>query len=99
MKNVRTFDERLKEDLKGVNFKKLFQGEYDKLQVGLKLVELREQAGLTQKELASRIHTSQQAVSRLESGVYRGYTLSILEKIAIALGYTLDISFRRFSHK
>lgn len=95
MKKVRTFDERLKEDLKDSRFKKLFQEEYNKLQVGLKLTELREQAGLTQKALANRIHTSQQAVSRLESGSYTGYTLSILEKIALALGRTLDIKFRR----
>lgn len=95
MKKVRTFDERLKEDLKDSRFKELFQEEYNKLQVGLKLTELREQAGLTQKALANRIHTSQQAVSRLESGSYTGYTLSILEKIALALGRTLDIKFRR----
>lgn len=95
MKKVRTFNKRLKEDLKDSRFKELFQEEYNKLQVGLKLTELREQAGLTQKALANRIHTSQQAVSRLESGSYTGYTLSILEKIALALGRTLDIKFRR----
>lgn len=95
MKKMRTFDERLKEDLKDSRFKELFQEEYNKLQVGLKLAELREQAGLTQKALANRIHTSQQAVSRLESGSYTGYTLSILEKIALAMGRTLDIKFRR----
>lgn len=95
MKNVRTFEDRLKEDLKDSEFNRLFQEEYQKLLIGTKIIELREKVGLTQRQLAKRAHTSQQAISRLEDGTYTGYTLGILEKIALAMGRTLDIRFRR----
>jgi DNA-binding XRE family transcriptional regulator len=95
MKTIRTFNDRLKEDLKNPKFNKLFQEEFQKLSIGLKLAEVREKVGLTQKELARRAHTSQQAVSRLESGSYTGYTISILEKIALTMGCTLDIRFKK----
>lgn len=91
---ARYFNDRLKEDLKDPEFKKLFEQEYQKLLVGVKIAELREKTGLTQKQLAKRAHTSQQAISRLESGAYTGYTLGVLEKIALSMGRTIDIHFR-----
>lgn len=92
---ARYFDDYLKEEMKDKKFQELFQQEYHKLKLGYKIAELREKAGLSQRQLAKRIHTSQQVISRLESGTYTGYSISILEKIALALGRTLDIKFRR----
>lgn len=37
--------------------------------------------------------TSQQAVSRLESGEYKGFSLKTLEKLAEATGTRLKIEF------
>jgi hypothetical protein len=37
--------------------------------------------------------TSQQAVSRIESGEYEGFTLKTLEKIAAATGTKVKIEF------
>jgi len=90
-----TFKEYIKEELKDKEFKKLFEEEGRKLEIGFKIAKLREKLGLTQKQLAERIKTSQTVISRLESGDYWQCTLRTLEKIALATGTHLDISFRK----
>ena len=40
--------------------------------IGRKIVELRERAGLTQRELAKRIGATASVISRLEDGDYDG---------------------------
>lgn len=52
---------------------------------------LRKQAGLSQIELAERIGTTQSAVSRLEDADYEGHSLSMLRRVADALGTTIDV--------
>jgi transcriptional regulator with XRE-family HTH domain len=47
--------------------------------------------GMTQKDLAKKMHTRQSAISRLESGTYNP-TFSFLQRVAKALGSTLTIS-------
>ncbi len=47
--------------------------------VALQLASLREKAGLSQTELARRLKTTQQQVSRLESPDYEGHSLSMLQ--------------------
>lgn len=61
-------------------------------ELGLQVRALREAAGMSQAELASRMGTSQPAVARLESG---GGTpkLETLNKAAAALGVRLVVSF------
>lgn len=49
------------------------------------LRRLREDAGLTQAELARRVATTQSVISRLESDDYEGHSLSMLARIASAL--------------
>lgn len=44
-------------------------------------------------ELAELMGTSQQAISRIESGNYEGFTLKTLEKIAEATGTQVRIEF------
>ena len=45
------------------------------------------------KSLAKLMGTSQQAISRIESGEYEGFTLKTLEKIAEATGMRVKIEF------
>jgi DNA-binding XRE family transcriptional regulator len=54
---------------------------------------MRAQAGLTQRQLASRIGTTHTAVSRLENDDYRGHSLSMLRRIASALGKRVEVRF------
>jgi len=53
----------------------------------------REKKGLSQQQLAKLMGTSQQAISRIESGEYEGFTLKTLEKIAEATGMRVKIEF------
>ena len=59
----------------------------------MKIAKLREKRGLSQQQLAKRMGTSQQAISRIESGEYQGFTLKTLEKIAEATGTRVKIEF------
>jgi DNA-binding XRE family transcriptional regulator len=90
---IRTFQERLREDLKDPEFRRHFEEERRALALALKIAKLREQKGLTQQELAKLMGTSQQAISRIESGEYEGFSLKTLEKIAEATGTRLKIEF------
>ena len=90
---VRTFQSRLREDIKDPEFKKHYQEERQALKLAMKITELREKKGLSQQKLAKLMGTSQQAISRIESGEYEGFTLKTLEKIAEATGMRVNIEF------
>jgi ribosome-binding protein aMBF1 (putative translation factor) len=64
-----------------------------------RILALREKLGLSQGKLAAKMGTSQQAIARLESGRYEGFTLRTLERVADALGADLVIDLRRPSRK
>lgn len=58
------------------------------------LVALRQQAGLTQEQLAERLHTSKSNISRLESvGSSISPKLSTIADYADAVGYDVRIDF------
>ncbi len=90
---VRTFQSRLREDIKNPEFKAHYQEERQALKLAMTIAELRNQKGLSQQELAKLMGTSQQAISRIESGEYEGFTLKTLEKIAEATGMRVKIEF------
>ena len=74
-------------------FRADFEQEYKNLVISEKIAELRHKAHLTQDELAKRIHTTKSAISRYESNKYQGYSLSLLQKIAVACGADLEVGF------
>ena len=55
----------------------------------------RTEAGLTQEELAELVGTTQSVISRLEDADYEGHSLSMLQRIAIALKMRLKVSLVR----
>ena len=59
--------------------------------MALKLSALRRVSDLSQKELARMLVTSQQQISRLESLGYEGHSLSMLRRVAGALGATVNV--------
>ena len=61
--------------------------------VALQIAALREQAGLSQKELARLLKTSQQQISRLESPDYEGHSLANLRRVAEALHARVRVVF------
>ena len=72
----------------------VFDGTYEAtrlaLDVGEKVRDAREAAGITQRELAARMGTSQAAVARLEAGGV-GATLTTLQKVAAALDLKITV--------
>ena len=56
------------------------------------IYQLRTNVGLSQKQLADLIGTTQSVVSRLEDDDYSGHSLSMLSKIATALNRKLQLS-------
>jgi ribosome-binding protein aMBF1 (putative translation factor) len=62
-------------------------------EVGEHIHAAREAAGLSQRELARRMGTSQAAIDRLESGGV-GATLTTLHRVATALGLEVSIELR-----
>lgn len=63
-------------------------------EVARTIYELREQAGLSQKELADRVETTQSVISRLEDADYEGHSLSMLNRIAKALNQQVQVVMR-----
>ncbi len=79
------FDRFLEKQLRDPDFAERFKQAGEAWDVALQLTDLREQAGLSQTELARRLKTTQQQVSRLESPGYEGHSLSMLRRVAAAL--------------
>lgn len=61
--------------------------------VARKLVMLRLQAGLTQRELAKLVGTTASAICRLEDAEYEGHSVAMLNRIAAALKQRVEIRF------
>jgi len=63
---------------------------YEQFKIGVALRQAREEAGLTQEELAGRLNTKKTAISRIENHA-EDIKLSTLERVASALGKRLKI--------
>jgi len=73
------------------DFAENFEQGYEEFKLGVLLRQAREEAGLTQEELAKRINTKKTAISRIENHA-EDIKVSTLEKFAKALGKNLSIS-------
>ena len=62
------------------------------------IILLRKAHGMTQDDLAKAIGSKQPAIARIESGRYRGMSLSTLEKMAHALGARLVVRLEDLKH-
>ena len=86
MKRRSNFDLYLEEHLKDKGFAERLKKAGEAWNVAIRLASLREKTGLSQKVLAKKVGTSQQQISRLESPSYEGHSLSMLRRVAEALG-------------
>jgi transcriptional regulator with XRE-family HTH domain len=87
------FDKYLEEQLQDPDFAARFERAGEAWDVGMQIVALRQQAGLSQKELAKLLNTSQQQISRLESASYEGHSLSMLRRVGEALHARVRVVF------
>lgn len=68
--------------------------EFDQaLDVAQQVCDLRAQAGLTQKELAKRVGTSESVICRLEDADYDRHSMAMLRRIAAAVGHKVEVRF------
>jgi transcriptional regulator with XRE-family HTH domain len=86
------FDVYLEEQLKDPAFAERFEKAGEAWDVAMQIAALREQAGLSQKDLARKLKTSQQNISRLESPSYEGHSLTMLRRVAEVLGVSVHVT-------
>jgi ribosome-binding protein aMBF1 (putative translation factor) len=61
--------------------------------IAMGIFQLRTEAGLSQRELASRIGTTASVISRLEDADYQGHSMAMLRRIAAAVGKRVEVRF------
>ena len=89
------FDRYLKQQLQDPAFAARFERAGAAWDVALQISALRQRAGLSQKDLAKLLKTSQQQISRLESPGYEGHSLSMLRRVARVLNAHVRVIFER----
>ena len=77
---------------KDPEYVKAYNALEDEFSLAKTMIEARAHAGLTQDQLAERMHTTQAVIARLESGRVKPSTRT-LERLAAATGMRLRISF------
>lgn len=92
LKRVNIKDIIEKERSKSEAFRQEYDARREATNVARQLYDLREKRGLTQAELARKIGTSQQAISRLENPNYKSHTIAFLQKVVEALGGKIKIT-------
>ena len=95
MKKKTNFDRYLEEHLKDPDFAERFRKAGEAWDVALQIAALRKDSGLSQAQLAKRVGTSQQQISRLESPSYEGHSLSMLRRVAEVLGASVKVKIYR----
>ena len=83
-KKSNRFEDHLGEQLKDPEFRVLYEREREALRIGMEVAKRRRALGLTQRELARQVGTSEAAISRLESGDAYA-TIWTLKRVASAL--------------
>lgn len=74
------------------------RNEYEELkptyELRRKLIELRQKSGLTQTEIAEKLHTQKSNISRLENiNTKNSPRISTIQEYANAMGYDIKIDF------
>ncbi|MGM0123017.1 hypothetical protein IGI37_000383 [Enterococcus sp. AZ194] len=84
-------DVMIEKEMKDSEFAELWGVESEKLETAIALYKAREEAGLTQVELAERAKTTQATIARIERG--DNVSFDKLSAIAHAMGKKLKIEF------
>jgi ribosome-binding protein aMBF1 (putative translation factor) len=83
---------------KSAAYRRTFARTLHQIDLALLVREMREDAGLTQAELARKVDTTQSVIARLEGAEYTGHSLSMLERIAAACGVALKLHAQKKPH-
>ena len=97
-KPISDFDAFLAEQLKIPAVAAAYEEEKEKLDLAIQILNLRNRAGLSQKDLAARLGTTQSVIARLENPEYTGHSVRMLRRIAAAVGQRVRIEFEAIGH-
>lgn len=70
-----------------------FEEELSAADIASQIYNLRKRVGISQRELAAKVGTTASVICRLEDSDYKGHSLSMLKRIAAALGRSVRIVF------
>lgn len=85
-----TLKKYLAGEMEDLEFRRFYEDAGIELKVAFEIAKAREAAKVTQGELARRIKTKQQTISRIEQGA-QNLTLLTLDRIARALKGSLEV--------
>jgi transcriptional regulator with XRE-family HTH domain len=85
------FDRYLARKRQDSEFRSRFAAADQAWDIALQLAALRQARGLTQKQVAERLGTKQQAIARLEDPAYAGHSLSMVRRYVEALDASLEM--------
>ena len=89
-----TLSQFKKKALTKASVKKEYEALTPAYELRKKLIALRQQAGLTQEQIATILHTQKSNISRLENAnSVNSPKLSTIEQYAHAVGYDIEINF------
>lgn len=88
MKNLQTYIKERKD--RDPEFADGYEAGYQDFKIGAMLKAARKEAGMTQEQVAEKLHTKKTAVSRIENHA-QDVKLSTLAKFAQAFGKTIRI--------
>ncbi len=88
----------LKTYLSVARYRKTFGRTLHQIDLVVLVREMREDAGLTQTELAKKVGTTQFVITRLEDAEYTGHSLTMLERIAAVCGVALKLHAEQKPH-
>jgi ribosome-binding protein aMBF1 (putative translation factor) len=88
MSDLKKYIQKRKKD--DVDFAKNFESGYEEFKIGEMLKQARVEVGLTQEEIAQKLHTKKSAISRIENHA-QDIKLSTLQNFAHILGKELRV--------
>ena len=91
VRSGRQFRDYLKEQLKDSAVREAYEEEGLFVELAIRISQLRQRKGLTQRALAKRLRTSQQTISRIESPRNGSLSLRTLVRLAHALGKEVKV--------
>lgn len=89
---AKMLDEIINEEMKNPDFTEAFINETERLESAIALVNAREEAGLTQQELAKLSGKTQATISRMEQGQISSF--EVLQTLVRAMGGTLKVEIK-----
>ena len=94
MKRLTNWDRYFRTQMKHPEVRRLVEEELKALRVGAQLARLRQRRGLTQTTLAAKAGMSAPNVSRIEASPGQNLTLGTLVRLARAMDYEPEITFK-----